>query len=204
MRLELVLPLFLVLSILSISVASAESIKWHFTDSDAGNNLNGKLMTVNQGSGGTIVLHKGESAWWFSEPAKDDKVYYGKWKVVYHAETNSESSHRIYVRLYKVKAGVPYLISEKYNKLKKSNGLTMKNRDLGEYYIPLNQSERIAVEIQWSNSAESGENLTLYFNQNYESYLQLDLESPNPPVPELSTAALVICGILVLVLLITF
>lgn len=184
------------------SIAEAEhgkGVTWYFKDVDYPDNghVYDKFMNRTEEPTGatdyTVTLGPGKSAWWYAnEAAECDLTFHtGAWKATYWAQTNSNNPHRIYVRLYVVKEdGTPNLISKKWNTLKSCETPTKKERPLPtDSPTSVNRGERIALEIQWSSSADPGDTLTIYYNStSYKS--RLASTSNNYPIPEFPTLAL--------------
>ena len=164
-----------------------------------------KLMDKDEPTGTTdytVSLSKGESAWWYAhEPAECDLTFpAGNWKVIYWAEASGDSGHRVYARLYVVHTDGTFTeIVEGYSNLGPSGTPVQKTRTLQSSSIDVNTGERIAVQIEWSSSADPGDVLTIHYNHpDYKSHLVSPPHSPVWPVPEPATIILVSAGLLIL------
>jgi len=198
----LVLVLLGICTITTIAEAGTE-VTWYFKDTNVSGfshpsgHIFDKFMNRTEVPTGTanytVTLGPGERAWWYAnEAAECDLTFHtGEWKATYWANTNSNNAHRIYVRLYVVKEdGTPNLISEKWNTLKYHDSPKKKERPLPtNSSTHVNKGERIALEIQWSPSADSGDTLTIYYNST--SYKSKLISPPDHhPIPEFPTLAL--------------
>jgi len=209
-RWMIVMVLILVSATAQMVSADCE-VTWYWSDTDATfshptdtNYKFHKLMDKDEPTGTTdytVSLNKGESAWWYTHEAAERDLTFpaGNWKAIYWAETNSDNEHRIYARLYVVKDdGSKTLIGERYNTLKHQSSPKRKERLISTSSpTNVNQGDRLAVQIEWSGNAESGEVLTVHYN-NYQSCLVSPPNSPPWPVPELPTVILFSTGLLIL------
>ena len=196
-------------------VSAGDKVTWYWEDADAGGftypggHQFDKFMNTTEEPesdiGNTVTLGEGESVWWYAHEAAECDLQFhappGTWKVTYWVTTNSVDEHSIYVRLYVVKAnGDAILINKACNKIKPYHNPKRRTVDMHSGALDLNQGDRLAVEIQWSDGADDGDTLTVYYNStSYDSQLVSPTNSPPYPVPEPSILTLIAVGLMLFV-----
>ncbi len=192
--------LMLVSIVLSLGIIQAGAVELYLSGKDVNiPGVVGQIMSESEGNKEEIrTIAAAEKILWFSKPMPDDVMFYaGKWKLIYWAQTNAESGHRIYIRLY-VWNGSLNPLAEKYNILDKYDGLKKKMKEIELDSFRLKKGERLVIEINWSKSA-GNDLLTLHFNSsNYPARLETPSYYTTSSIPEFSPHGL-LAGLVIII-----